>query len=316
MISPVPKLVVIGLQQTFLTMVLDQINGLFKNRITARALALNEVGANPPKPAETLLYFNQGLKDMVEKVTPRECRFIYAHRENLIFNMKALLTLTGFHRFLVVNDVKRNTDLMTQDLENMDLGHEFIPYYPDTPFPENIDYVVTAGERMLVPSSLESTPIIDIGLRFMSLATIYELFEYFAIPYNHADLARHYMRTMMLLSLKWPILGNSPIEVSMGDEQGFSGLTQVITRHGFLDESSAILTIYKKGKKENKALGRAVVLDQLREKGYAQTLQQLRLKLERMDSLGLLIVRPGRGGTTLSEKGEAFLGYLIFSGHG
>lgn len=35
--------------------------------------------------------------------------------------------------------------------------------------------------------------------------------------------------------------------------------------------------------------------------------QQLRLRLEVMQALGLLIARQGRGGTKISEKGEQFL---------
>ena len=571
-----PKMVIIGLQQTFLAMVLDQVSNLFGGQVRVRTLALNELGTDPPRPGETLLYFSRGLRALVEKMVPKDCRFLYASRENLIYNMRELFGLPGQFRILVVNDVRTNTDEMTRELEAMGLDHEFVPYYPDRELPRDIDYVVTAGERMLVPQALEDKPIIDIGLRFISLDSVYDLFEHFGLAFSHAALARHYMRTMMMLSEKWPVLGRErfrhsswfgtredtrarfslddlvmrsramkafyldarkiaatgkPIHVygrigtgktkvsqalhnaspfgsgpfvsvncaarpmeSLGKELfgwedrdrvykgvfeaaengtlcieeigkveedlqarllqalsesriirsggtghtqvrvrvittssqplesllangfnpelalamtqhicriptlsermadfedlvhnylaqrldkpglaiapetmaalkahpwdgnvqelynvlqhmacmsaqvlekshlpyyidaaplvraedkpdsgpdiGFSGLVQEIRRHGFLAESREILAIYRAGKEKNRALGRSAVQEILMEKGYDLTVQQLRLKLERMDSLGLLIVRPGRGGTTISEKGEAFLNFL------
>ncbi len=93
---------------------------------------------------------------------------------------------------------------MTQDLESLGLPHTFFPYYPNEPLPGHIDRIVTAGEQSLVPSQLKGTPVIDIGLRFISLETIYTLFDHFKIPYTHATLARYYMRTAMMLSEKWP----------------------------------------------------------------------------------------------------------------
>lgn len=203
----IKKLAVIGLQQTFLQMVYDQIRELAGGKIHVRTVSLNDLEENPLYPDETILYFSKGLKIIVEKMFP-ECRqYIFARRENLIYNMRDLFSLIAGQRILVVNDVKTNTDEMTADLKALGLGHEFFPYYPDEPLPEDIDRVVTAGERMLVPGKLKGTPVIDIGLRFISLESIYTLFDHFQIPYTHATLARHYMRTMMMLSEKWPVLG-------------------------------------------------------------------------------------------------------------
>jgi hypothetical protein len=205
--NQIKKLAVIGLQQTFLQMVYDQVKELTQGKIHVRTVSLNDLDENPLFPDETILYFSKGLKTIVEKMFP-ECRcYIFAVRENLIYNMRELFLLEPGRRILVVNDVKSNTDEMTADLKSLGLNHDFFPYYPDEPFPEDIDRVVTAGERMLVPTKLKDTPLIDIGLRFISLESVYALFDYFEIPYTYASLARHYMRTMMLLSEKWPVLG-------------------------------------------------------------------------------------------------------------
>ncbi|MBI9091668.1 MAG: sigma-54-dependent Fis family transcriptional regulator [Desulfobacterium sp.] len=201
------KLVIIGLEHTFLQMVMDQVRELAKGKIKARTVSLNELDETPLARDETALYFSKGVKAIVEKMSPLCGHYIHARREALIFNMRDLFALEPGKRILVVNDIKTNTDEMTRDLDGFGLDHQFFPYYPEAPLPKGIDQVVTAGERMLVPASLTGIPVIDIGLRFISLETVYTLFDHFEIPYTHADLARHYMGTMMMLSEKWPVLG-------------------------------------------------------------------------------------------------------------
>ena len=318
------RLVIIGLQQTFLQMVFDQVTALFKEKLKVRTLALNELAADPPVPGETILYFSKGQKAIVQPVVPNTCPFILAKREALVFNMDELLSLPGAFRILVVNDVRANTEQMTKELDALGLDHIFLPFYPDAPLPDQIDYVVTAGERMLVPRELKNCPIIDIGLRFITLETVFQLFDHFGLGYAPAQLAQHYMRTMMVVSKKWPVLGQNqtpPDQVQPGNlmapqDYGLAELKKTadqLTRHGFLSESYAILAIYHGGKELNKALGRSAVREELGKNGYRLSTQQLRLKLERMNDLGLLIVRPGRGGTTLSDKGQAFFDFLAGS---
>ncbi len=228
MSRPAPKLLAIGLQQTFLQMVHDQIAALFGSKVRARSVALNELEADPPEPGETILYFNRGLRVMVEKVVPADCPFILARREPLIFNMRRLFNLPGHCRILVVNDVRTNTDDMTGEMNDMGLPHTFLPFYPDKPLPENIDYVVTAGERVLVPRALKDRPLINVGQRFISLDTVFRLFRHFGMDFEAADLSRHYMRTMMTISEKWPVLGQvrfryvSRLGRLTGNRAGFS----------------------------------------------------------------------------------------------
>jgi len=201
------KLVIIGLQQTFLQMVHDQIKELANGKIQVRALSLNDLDTNPLGKDETILYFSKGLKDIVKKMSLECEHYIYARRENLIYNMRDLFALKPGQKILVVNDIKNNTDEMLRELQDLEFGHTFFPYYPDESLPDDIDWIVTAGERALVPLQLKDKPIIDIGLRFISLETVYVLFDYFNIAYTHSVIARHYMRTMMMLSEKWPVLG-------------------------------------------------------------------------------------------------------------
>ncbi len=84
-------------------------------------------------------------------------------------------------------------------------------------------------------------------------------------------------------------------------------LVAAIEKHGFLSESLAILSIYAAGKQASRSFGRSHVRRELRDKGIHLSQQQLRLRLERLDRMGLLRVRLGRAGTTISRHGEQFL---------
>jgi len=82
-------------------------------------------------------------------------------------------------------------------------------------------------------------------------------------------------------------------------------LISEIEKHGFLEESIAILEIFSEGKKRYTSYGRIALRKLLEdEKGIKLSNQQLRLRLEVLNNLNLLIVRRGRSGTTISREGE------------
>jgi DNA-binding NtrC family response regulator len=104
-----------------------------------------------------------------------------------------------------------------------------------------------------------------------------------------------------------PMSDHSPLSPQPQAEKGMSQLCRDIERHGFLAESLEILTAFAKGKSRNTAYGRTSLQRLLRERGLQLTQQQLRLRLEKLNAKGLLLIRPGRAGTTISARGEAFL---------
>jgi DNA-binding NtrC family response regulator len=202
------KLNIITLQEKFLKMNHEHLSALLGDHLEIRATSLNSLSRNAPRSDDTILYFIPGIRAMVEQMHPECTSYILARREILICNLRELFTLkikTG--RILVVNDNKINTEEMLQDLSAMNLPFNFVGYYPGQEIPSNIDYIVTSGERALVPAQFQGVPIIDCGLRFISLATIYSLFVHFNIPYDPASLARKYLQTVVTLSEKWPLLG-------------------------------------------------------------------------------------------------------------
>ena len=84
-------------------------------------------------------------------------------------------------------------------------------------------------------------------------------------------------------------------------------IIKAIETHGFLSESISLLQIYKNGKQQNESYGRRKIKQLLADKAHSLTDQQLRLRIEVLNKSGLLNVRKGRAGTTISAKGEAFL---------
>lgn len=100
---------------------------------------------------------------------------------------------------------------------------------------------------------------------------------------------------------------------SRADEQKFKNsdvnntIISKIEKRGFLDESIEILSAFYEGKKEHISYGRNALKKRLEEKGLNLSEQQLRMRLEVLQELGLTIVRQGRAGSTISRKGEEFI---------
>ncbi len=202
------KLNIITLQEKFLKMNHEHLSALLGEYLQIRATSLNRLSSNAPRDDETILYFIPGIRKMIEDMYPECTSYIQASREILICKLKELFTLSSkTGRILVVNDNKMNTAEMLHDLSAMNLSFDFEGYYPGQDIPEKIEYIVTSGERALVPAQLRHLPIIDCGLRFISLTTIFSLFDHFGIPYNPALLARKYLQTVVTLSERWPLLG-------------------------------------------------------------------------------------------------------------
>ena len=90
----------------------------------------------------------------------------------------------------------------------------------------------------------------------------------------------------------------------------WDSLVAQIESNDFLDEMQAILEVYLEGKRHKKSFGRQVMCEKLSIRGVSLSPQQLRLRQQRLNEMGLLWVRRGRAGTTISTKGEQFVQYL------
>lgn len=94
-------------------------------------------------------------------------------------------------------------------------------------------------------------------------------------------------------------------------EQEAEDIIAKIEEHGFLVESIKILEAFKKGKKERMSFGRMTLKKILDKQGIMLSEQQLRIRMEVLQTLGLLHVRQGRAGTTITQLGEVFLDHYM-----
>ncbi|WP_141604368.1 sigma 54-interacting transcriptional regulator [Terrilactibacillus laevilacticus] len=103
-------------------------------------------------------------------------------------------------------------------------------------------------------------------------------------------------------------LKNKPIS-NQTDESSLdlNDLISEMEKRGFIDEKVIILEALLEGKQKHVSYGRKTLLSVLKEKKLHLSEQQLRLRLDHLNELGLLNVRQGRAGTTISNFGETFL---------
>lgn len=105
-------------------------------------------------------------------------------------------------------------------------------------------------------------------------------------------------------------LRNSPNQIHIENQfsnNEYEKIVNKIEEHCFLDEGIEILKVLHKGKQELKSYGRLSLKKELKKMNITFTEQQLRLRLEVLNELKLIIVRQGRGGSTISRFGEDFL---------
>ena len=198
------KLLIVTLQERFLQRSHQQLFALLGDHLAIRPVSLNELTATPPLADETILYFAPGVRAMIEKLFPACRLFFQARREIPMWNLKELLALPQPQRILVVNDSRANTEEMLADLQALHLEQQFIGYSPGQEVPKDIDRIITSGEQALIPSELRNLPVIDCGLRTISLETIFRLHHHFSLAFEAVVLARRFQQVMVSLSERWP----------------------------------------------------------------------------------------------------------------
>lgn len=202
--SPPGTLLLVTLQERFLQRSHQQLAALLGDRLDIRPVSLNELTAAPPQPEETILYFAAGVRTMVERLFPGCGPFFQAGREICMWNLRELFLLEPGQHILVVNDSRANTEEMLRDLLALGLQQHFVGYFPGERVPEDIDCIVTSGEQGIIPAELRHLPVIDCGLRVVSLETIFRLCRHFSLPFDPAILARKYQQAMVTLAERWP----------------------------------------------------------------------------------------------------------------
>ena len=192
------KLVVIAIQEEYLKIISNQIKEIFGDVLSIRAITVKDIAMKSIHTDELVLLSEEFILQIVKSFLPDRAHFVIAKRSLNFVNMKELLKLPKGKHILVVNDIKINTDETIRELKESVFEHYYHPYYPDMPIPDNIDYVVTPGEKHLIPKGIKN--IIDIGPRVISLKTIYELFDIFGLEQDRSLIVGRYIKSLVYLS--------------------------------------------------------------------------------------------------------------------
>ncbi|HZK40009.1 MAG TPA: sigma 54-interacting transcriptional regulator [Atribacterota bacterium] len=192
------KLVVIAIQEEYLTIISNQIKEIFGDVLSIRAITVKDIAMKSIHTDELVLLSGEFILQIVKSFLPDRAHFVIAKRSLNFVNMKELLKLPKGKHILVVNDTKINTEETIRELKESVFEHYYHPYYPDMPIEDNIDYVVTPGEKYLIPKGIKN--IIDIGPRVISLETIYELFDIFDLEQDRSLIVGRYIKSLAYLS--------------------------------------------------------------------------------------------------------------------
>ena len=317
------KLHVISIQEVYLSTVGYQLVDILGDKIDVSPITLQELTMDIISEQDIVILSKEILKGITRPFIPESCLIIVAEREINIASTKELMSLPKGQQILIINDTFEHAEETAVSLENIYFEHDYVPYDPLHPIPSNIDFIITPGEIELVPKQFGN--VIDIGPRTLAFNTVVEIVKYLDCKMDQSILMNRLFKSQLSLAEKEQdhyvkSTRSSParyaIENSRTDsempltEEAIRIMIGKIEAHGFLEESIAILNIYKEAKSKFESFGRTKVKLKLRENDVHLSDQQLRLRLEVMQEMGLVIARSGRGGTKLSDKGEVFLKYF------
>ncbi|MBU2700785.1 transcriptional regulator with PAS [Sporomusaceae bacterium BoRhaA] len=98
------------------------------------------------------------------------------------------------------------------------------------------------------------------------------------------------------------------VQDSVGMERDWELLCQSYVAKGFMDDIKVILQIIRQAQR---AVGRNYVMNQLQDKGWNMTEQQLRYRMQLLKQDGFIEVGRARQGSTITSKGVDLLHYFL-----
>lgn len=322
------KLHIIASQKAYLNTISFQLLEIFGDSIALSSTTVQDMTKDLVVENDIVVLSKEVLIGITRPFIPKSCPVILAKREVNIVATKKLLSLPKKQQILIINDTSEHAEETVNSLRNIFFEHEYSAYNSISSIEPTTDWLVTPGEIELVPKGF--TNVIDIGPRIVDFNTILEISSYLDMNISQTSLMNRFFKSQLVVAEKY---NNKQYLTTSLDHKEHSyerehtthhdGETQAKDRfskdislmikkievHGFLDESLAILGIYRSGKKELKSFGRTKVKSRLLDMGITLTDQQLRLRLEVLNELGLVNVHKGRGGTKLSDKGEVFFDF-------
>jgi sigma-54 dependent transcriptional regulator, acetoin dehydrogenase operon transcriptional activator AcoR len=190
---------IIAIQEKYLNKITKQINEVLGDEINLHPTTLKELHSGTVSEGDIVVISNKMIKGLVTQLIPRGCPWIIAKRDLNIVNARKIINLSGKKRILVVNDTKTNTEETVDSLKNTIFEHDYIAYNPDEYIPHSIDYIVTPGEKNLLPAGLSN--VIDIGPRLLDIETFYELAKLVGLINFQTQVLKRYVKSLVSLSI-------------------------------------------------------------------------------------------------------------------
>ncbi|MFC7395424.1 sigma 54-interacting transcriptional regulator [Scopulibacillus cellulosilyticus] len=191
-------LTILAIEEEYLSIISKQMEDIFGDRLEIQSITIKNLKRNIIPSGGTILLSGNYIIQLVKNFLPNNVRIIIGKRAVNIVNLKLLIDLPKGQEILVVNDNKINTDQTVEHLNQTMFEHHFIPYYPDMEFPDHIKYVVTPGEKHLVP--LEMPNVIDIGPRILSIETLYDVADAFKLRESQDILTTRYIKSLVSMT--------------------------------------------------------------------------------------------------------------------
>jgi len=245
------KLVIIAIQEVYAQKMSNQIKIVFGNLVSVRAMTIKELKSDTIESDEIVLLSGKFIEPLVKSFIPPNTRYFVVKRGINFLMINKLLSLPSGSRILVVNDTKGNTDEVVEELRENITKHQYIPYYPDAQFPESIDYVVTPGERAMIPGGIKN--IIDLGHRIIDISTVIELYNLLDTKLSYSMICKRYMKSLFSL------IDNAKMyeDVIFGNGK-FDMATEYTAKHSFDD----IITYSEEMKKLVRVIKKFALSDQ------------------------------------------------------
>lgn len=306
------KIHIISIQEGYLTIISEQLELIFGDKAIISKLVVKDLDGDNISEEDIVVLSRSILMGVIRPFIPKESKTIIAHREVNIANTKRLIDLPAGQKLLVVNDTLENAQETLDSLKNIFFTHS---YYlddennPNQAIPADIDYIVTPGEMEFVPSRFSN--VIDIGDRLLSYSTVWAIAEALEAGFTHEQMVNRYVKSQVSLA-EPEVVGfaserDSHLAAANLSQNDILFINKKIEEHGFLKESIQILSIYAEGKARLKTFGRVKLKKILEGHDIYLSEQQIRLRLEVLQELGLLNARQGRSGTTITNLGESYL---------
>lgn len=304
-----PKIHVISIHEGYQPCILKQLEVIFGDRAELFTVTVKNLQMNMVQDGEIVLLSRSFLLSVVRPFIPNNSPVIIAHREVNIVNAKKLIELPSGQKILVINDEPENTKETVLSLKNTLPMHTY--YYDDGTdpvIPDDIDYIVTPGEKDFVPDTYRN--VIDIGPRLLSYGTVWKLSQAMGTDLTDEQLVNRYIKSQVTLSLGDAEPNDHHAVTTFGQPQlSYQDLIAINTKieeHGFLAESLKILELYIEGKRKLQTFGRLRLKEKLEQHAIRLSEQKLRRRLEVLQELGLLMARQGRAGTMITALGEEY----------